>query len=232
MPHPRRLSFGWLLVVLALAGCGGGDKIVGDPWPVPPGDGPQADSPVHLVQRLERNWEFMDLPEYRKLLAEDFHFRFSPLSDPLLVDQYPNWDVVDETASARHLFEGFTNTAGELIPAATQIQLTLVGIAVEDDSAHADSTAHYRKVVVANMDGTIEFPGQPEPVIYSLSSRQEFLVVRGDAAVLAAGVAADSTRWYLRRWEDLSVNPFDGRRKSIDAAAPTTYGKIKAQYRN
>jgi hypothetical protein len=221
-----------LLLIIALVGCGGGDKIVGDPWPVPPGDLPQADSPVHLVQRLEGSWKFQDLPEYRKLLAEDFRFRFSPLSDPMLVDRYPNWGVDDEVESARHLFEGFTNSSGELVPAAIQIELTLVGIAFEDDSTHADSTAHYRKVVVASMVGTIEFPGQSEPLIYSLSSRQEFLLVRGDAAVLAQGVAADSTRWYLRRWDDLSANPFVSRRKTIDAVTAKTYGAIKAQYRN
>jgi hypothetical protein len=85
--------------------------------------------------------------------------------------------------------------------------------------------------VVTTMDGTIEFPDEPDTLTYSLSSRQEFFVVRGDAAVLAAGVAPDPTRWYVRRWDDLSVNPFNGRRNTIDALGPKTYGAIKALFR-
>jgi len=223
---PRTHSFGWLLIVLALAGCGGDNKVG-----PPPAIVPQTDTPVHLVQRLERTWESQDLPEYGKLLTQDFHFEFSADSDPDLVNRYPNWGLDDETASASHLFYGFTNSSGTPMPAAIRIDLTLGGVTVEDDSAHADSTAHYRKVVVAAMIGAIAFPVEPDTLIYSLSSRQEFHVVRGDAAVLAAGVAPDSTRWYVRRWDDLSVNPFNGRRNTIDALGPKTYGAIKALFR-
>jgi hypothetical protein len=222
----RTHSFGWLLIVLALAGCGGDNKVG-----PPPAIVPQTDTPIHLVQRLERTWESQDLPEYGKLLTQDFHFGFSADADPDLVYQYPNWGLDDETESTRHMFEGFINLSGTPIPAASRIELTLVGVAVEDDWAHADSTAHYRKVVVTTMDGTIEFPDEPDTLTYSLSSRQEFFVVRGDAAVLAAGVAPDPTRWYVRRWDDLSVNPFNGRRNTIDALGPKTYGAIKALFR-
>ena len=205
MHAPRLALFAPLFVLFVLAGCGGGDDAT---KPIVPADGlpagtPQADSPAHLAARLEATWESQVEAEYAKLLTDDFRFHFSLANDPVLVDHYgDNWRRDDEVAALTHLFDGFTNTSGDPIPGATEIELTMNGMVAQDDSSHADSTAHYRKLVVTTFGGTIEIPGTPESVLYSLSSRQELYLVRGDAAVLPAGTTPDSTRWYVRGWDD------------------------------
>jgi hypothetical protein len=206
------------------------------PAPVEPPDGlpagtPQADSPSNLALRLEATWEWQVVTEYAKLLTNDFRFLFSLQSDPVLVDQYPNWGFDDEVESTQHLFEGFTNSQGSAIPGASAISLTLNGVSHVTDFEHADSTEHYRKLVVTSFDGSIAVPSDPEPVVYQISSRQELYLVRGDAAVLPAGAVADVNRWYIRRWDDFSTSTYSRKGPVINPAASKSLGSIKAQYR-
>jgi 5-keto 4-deoxyuronate isomerase len=202
-----------------------------DPPTLPAGT-PKPDSPEHLVARLDATWEAKELTEYVKLLTDDFRFRFSIQTDPSLVDQYGNnWDRDDEVAALTHLFEGFTDTDGNPIPAASRIDLTWTGVSDQDDFQHADSTAHYRKLVVLNLDGTFEVPGSVETFVYRVSAREELYIVRGDAAVLPAGTTADPTRWYLRRWDDLATGVAARKGPIINPASPVTIGSLRAHYR-
>ena len=109
--------------------------------------------------------------------------------------------------------------------------MTLTGIQTQDDASHPDSLAHYRKIVVTSMDLVTEVPTSPEPTTYNASSRNEFWVVRGDAAVLASGQASDSTRWYLRRWDELATAVAVRKGPVINPGSATTIGRIKARYR-
>jgi len=206
------------------------------PTPVEPPDGlpagtPQADSPSNLALRLEATWESQVVAEYAKLLTGDFRYHFSLASDPLLVDQYPNWGFDDEVASTQHLFDGFTNTEGQAVPGASMIELTFVGVTYTGDFYHPDSTDHYRKVIITNLDGAIEVPTYSDPFVYNINARHELYVVRGDAAVLPAGTTGDANRWYLRRWDDLSAGYPASKGPVINPAAPSTLGSIKARYR-
>jgi hypothetical protein len=66
-----------------------------------------------------------------------------------------------------------------------------------------------------------------------ISARHEFYIVRGDAALLAAGQEARTDRWYIRRWDDLSTSTgLIGRIASIDAGAvkPTSWGSLKNSF--
>jgi len=204
----RLLRFASLIVLFSLAGCGGGDKTT---KPIVPSDGlpavtPQADTPAHLAQRLEATWESQVETEYAKLLTDDFRFHFSPASDPVLVETYGNnWKRSDEIEALTHLFHGFTNAESDTIPGANSIDVTLTGVQYAYDFEHPDSTAQYKKMVITSFNAAIEVPTEPEPSTFPISSRQELYLVRGDAAVLPAGSPADSSRWYVRRWEDLST---------------------------
>jgi len=231
-----------LLVTFALlpilTGCGsnpfnppidpGGDGHV-------PGDTPVNDSPQNLMIRFEKSYEFQDLPTYSKLLTSDFRYTFSLASDPTLVDRYPNWGLDDEVESTKHLFEGFTNSSGDPVSAASRIDMTLTGVQYGSDFTHADSASHYQKVVVTSVDMTIEVPGVPEPTTYRISARHEFYIVRGDAAVLDEGQEARTDRWYIRKWDDLSTNTAAvSRLASINGQAmkmsPATWGAVKDSF--
>jgi len=223
--RPSRLALVPLFVLLA--GCGGNPT-----WP-PPDPIIQPEKPQTVLLKLERSWEFEDLPVYSQVLTEDFRFTFSAASDPELVNRYPNWGRDDELETAKHLFEGFINSVGKKIPAANRVDFTLTGVQYGLDFSHADSIAHYQRIVVVTLDGLIEVAGDPSPTEYSISSRHEFYVVRGDAAVLAGDALADSTHWYLRRWDDFAP-PLAGLGKGpvINPSRNHSIGSIKALYRN
>lgn len=235
-----RLRFGFSLlacgILLFAAGCGGSKptKVVVPKDGLPAGT-PINDSEMHLMTRMEVTFEAQSGAEYAKLLTDDFVFHFSEASDPTLVATYgENWSRNDETAAVTHLFEGFDALAGQHIPGASSIQMDLYGVQMAVDTSHVDSMAYYRRIIVSRLVASIEVPGAYDPTVYNIDSRQEFYVVRGDAAVLAAGQAAQSDRWYIHRWDDLSPGapvPY-GKWPTINPTQPKSLGSVKAQYRN
>lgn len=220
--------------LLALLATGCGSESTFRPQPKPPPWEWTNDSPQALMLRFDRTYEFQDLPNYERLFTSDFRYTFSQASDPTLVATYGNaWGKEDETESSRHLFEGYTNTGAELIPAASRIEVEFMGVQYQPDYMHADSTDHYMKVIVGTVNLQIEVPTTPDSTVYQISARHEFFVVRGDAAVLDEGQEARSDRWYVRRWDDLSTS-LSGAPASSDGPTPartTTWGSLKAQYR-
>jgi hypothetical protein len=234
-----RLRFGLSLlacgILLFAAGCGGSKptKVVVPKDGLPAGT-PINDSDAHLIARFEATFEAQSGVEYAKLLTDDFVFHFSSASDPDLVLAYgENWGRDDETAAISNLFVGFDAQSGQHIPGASIIQMDLYSVQTENDLGHVDSVAFYRKIIVTRLVMAIEIPGTPDPTTYNIDSRQELYVVRGDAAVLAAGQAAQSDRWYIRRWDDLSPPPSGGAGKwpTTNALTPKTLGSLKSQYR-
>lgn len=232
-PRPRLASSLLLAMLVFAAGCDGGKTTA----VVPPADGLPAGTPINnssanLMIRLNATFDAQVASEYAKLLTDDFRFHFSQAADPDLVAFYgDNWLRNDETLAVSHLFGGFTNAMGEVIPGATTVDMALTGIQTQDDAGHPDSLAHYRKIVVTTMNLVAELPTSPDPTTYNTSSRNEFWVVRGDAAVLASGQASDSTRWYLRRWDDLATAVAARKGPVVNPASTRTIGKIKALYR-
>jgi hypothetical protein len=220
------------LLLVLLNGCGSDNPAK----PVPPSDGlpagtPAADSPAHLAVRLEATWESQVEGEYAKLLTDDFRFHFSSASDPGLDALYgDNWKRADEIDAITHLFDGFTNADSVALPGASGIDLTLTGLQYQSDFEHPDSTTQYKKLVITQFNATIEVPTAPDPTTYPISSRQELYLVRGDAAVLPAGALADTTHWYVRKWDDLSVSTAFAKGPVINPSQTTSLGHVKAHY--
>jgi hypothetical protein len=188
---------------------------------------------------LVQVYEHQQSSEYGKLLTQDFRYSFSSASDPTLVTQYgPNWGMSDETISADHLFNGFTSQpAGQYLPGASNIAMTLNSVQYLDDSQHPDSSVYYKWVTVARAIVSIEIPGTTEPQIFLIDARHDYYLVRGDAAVLSAGQLATNDQWYIRRWEDLTT-PLSGAPGLRSASRPVpnslgnwSWGALRAMYR-
>jgi hypothetical protein len=195
---------------------------------LPPPPPPRPDSPQNLMLYFESVYEAQSPVNYEALLTSDFRYTFSLASDPELVNRFPNWGRDDEVESTRHLFEGFTNTTGDHVPAATRIEMTLTGLQYGPDYTHPDSAEYYQKVVITSVDMLIEVPTAPVPTTYQVSGRHEFYIVRGDAAVLDAGQEARVDRWYLRRWDDLS--PGSGAPAPVDETTPGAPLRVRASW--
>jgi hypothetical protein len=197
-PLPRRtpraaLAASGILFTL-VAGCG--DKGT-DPVPVPP---LVNDSPAHTLQVFANRYGEAELAAYGSLLTGDFHATFSPITDPDLVGM--SWSRVNELEAWRHMREGFVNQDGYEMPRVWDLAVSLRGTHLMPDAEHPDSVAHYVTAQVDTIEfaGTMGWTGYDEPFRFRASHRFSF--VRGDAAVLDSTQAPDSTRWYLRRWED------------------------------
>jgi hypothetical protein len=211
-PRPRRVlaPLACCLAVFAVFATGCSDskstKVVVPADGLPAGT-PLNDSESHLMTRFEATFDAQSEGEYAKLLTDDFRFHFSQASDPDLVLAYgDSWSRVDETETITHLFDGFTDPTYGAIPGASTVAMAFSNVQVGADPDHPDSLDYYKKVVVFAMTLVIEVPGTPEPTTYNVSSRQEFYIVRGDAAVLASGQAVQADRWYFRRWDDLAIS--------------------------
>ncbi len=199
-----------------------------------PDDTPLNDSPQNTMVRFERTYEYQVYDEYVKLFANNFVFLFSPQSDPDLVTQYgTSWGAKNESDSAIHLFDGFTNQLGEFVPGATRIDMTMMAPTFGDHPAvPVDSVSFYEWVMVPRVMLDIEVSGAPELVVYTIDARHEFYLVRGDVAVLRPGLEARADRWYIYRWDDLSqplAAPSSRLARWMPARAKT-WGSIKAQY--
>ena len=108
---------------MLLAGCDSGSRVIDPGCDCSlPSDTPINDTIQNTMLRFDAVYEFEDSTRYRNLLASDFRYTFSQASDPQLVLTYGNnWGKDDEVASSRHLFDGFTNSLGEAVPAARRI---------------------------------------------------------------------------------------------------------------
>jgi hypothetical protein len=180
-----------------------------------------ATSPANLLARLEASWERGSMAELGALLADDYRFLFSSASDPELVVRYGNtWDTTMELQSLFHLRNGFTDAEGEFRPAATTVELSLTGIAIVPDPAHADSAGHYQ-LATAYVTGHLKFA---DGMQFEVAAPHAFHLVRGDAAVLGNGHAS-AHRWYLRKWEDRSTPAWFMLPPQV-----ATIGAIKAAY--
>jgi hypothetical protein len=164
--------------------------------PLEPGTrGTPTDSPDSLMQCLETSYESRDVGEYGKLFTADFRYFFG---DAELARRYPDgWTREDEIASARHLFEGFRDAGGVYRPPATRISLTLTPMSIRPDPDRPDSADWYRLAIVPAVRLEV---ATDDGNFFVENDRHDFWLVRGDAACLSGGQAADAEHWYIRRW--------------------------------
>src|SRR5713226_7679817 len=110
-----------------------------------------------------------------------------------------NWSRDDENAAAEHLFEGFMDAHGVFHPSPSNLAAEFVNEQVYPDPAHPDSSAKYLFVPVTVANLTADVPGDSVPVIRFV------LLMRVDDARLRAGHPVDTSRWYIRVWQELAL---------------------------
>ena len=218
-------------VALALPGCSVEHRVTGPlPWA---SHAPVANSPTNAIRLFEWGWDHRDLGTFQSLLTDDFRFVFA-LADSA-GEQFRDHPFGREEmlGCLQHLFVG-----GGLASPATSISLTLApALRVLPDS-RAGKNGTWHKEILTSVDLDIQTEDGAE---YRIVGDARFFVVRGDSALIPAGLGAgpDSTRWYLEQWNDesmsgaASVSPLRAVAGDLLAPQPSvnfTWGDILALY--
>lgn len=151
---------------------------------------------VTAMQSLKRAYETRDESVLAGLYTSNYEYYSTAVSGGAM--KYFGRD--DELNSAHGLFHGVVKDGKTVMPAADTIGVSMSGLSESDDPEHPDSLAFYRLVTCTDFGLKMKLPGNLNTLTWN--SMHVFHLVRGDAAVLAEGQAADPKRWYIRRWYD------------------------------
>jgi hypothetical protein len=194
----RRAGLG-LLLLLGLGGCFNPfDPRIAPTTGVyvPP---PTPDSPQGVVRLFAWCYNNRDATTYQQLFTSDYVFVFA--AGDSAGNQYRDdpLDREEEVNIARNLFEG----GGTASPAAS-ITLVLDATLYPLDDSRVGKNPKWHKEVPTSVNLTIE---TEEGVQYNVTGNATFFVVRGDSAKIPSDLSLkpDSTRWYIERWEDYTL---------------------------
>lgn len=236
---PSRLRrFAQLLAVSALAllcGCFNPFKprVLGIGISTPP---PVPGSPGGVLRLFEWAYTNRAISEYREIFTDDYRFVFSQLDPAGNAYRTEPFTREDELASATRLFQGSSEQAP-----AVSIQLNLDrNFQVRSDRFYPES-GRWRKSIRTSVQLSILDASQVRTDVTGFAT---FFLVRGDSAVIPdelrqKGFGPDSTRWYIRRWEDETVqfgSPAPARLGRSGGATPAplaitdTWGGLKLRW--
>lgn len=173
------------LALAAVAGCG--SRVIDLRTPPDPDPLPAPASPADALLRLRWAWTHRDPAPLRDLLAADYRFEVAAdTARPPLFRQA-------ELEFAERLLVSGTATR----PAAETVALELVRPGLQPG---ADPR---RRRIVTGLHLGVRVPDGE----YRVISEAVFTLARGDVAripqeLLDEGYAADSTRWWIERWEE------------------------------
>ena len=240
-----------LLVGLEVAGCtqgGSGLDLVRLSRPRGPATdaGIAPDSPTNVLRVFEWSYNHRSVPVYRALFTEGFRFLCAPFDSAGNAYRGTPWTLTDELIFATHLFVG--GSASE--PPARGIQLALDrSVFVYPDPATVawDPTGRWHRIIRSQAALTVQ-TADGNTIAVTGAFRLAF--VRGDSALIPEdlrqrGAGADSTRWYIRLWEDETAPgsgpsraqatvAAGGRRRAVLEPQPssnTSWCELKVRYR-
>ncbi len=234
----RRVLAATMLVTWGIAlaigavGCGGGKKTT---QPPPPDTPPNPNTPVNAMLLMQWAIQHRDTTQYRTLFTSDYVFVFVA-GDTASTNHFGGpWGDGEERTSARHLFaEGSVNGA-----VATSITFPYSGTLIDEPDLRPGKNATWHRKVTALFVLTVQKADHTSEQIVGGST---FFLVRGDSAsvpsdLIAAGVQANSGRWFLERWQDetggvspvLALHPAASPARAQAVSLPT-WGQMKVKY--
>jgi hypothetical protein len=211
-----------LLIGSGGAGCsekGGGFDLARLIQPPTPSPGPAPDSPSAALRLLEWVYNKRSLAEYGELMSADFQWLCGPTDSAGADWRGTTWTREDELRFARHLFSGGSPEQ----PAASSINLRFdpnffifpdpqyTYFPEPNPTVPRDPLGRWHKHIRTTVALRI---GTEDGASFEIFGYAHFFVVRGDSALIPEelrlrGARPDSTRWYIRRWED-ETGPPDG----------------------
>lgn len=216
LPLALRAGLGVLAFASLLASAGCGTRIIDLREPPDPDPVPQPTTAVAAVERLEWAWRHRNVDAYRDLFTADF--RFECVSDTAAASLVLYREA--ELEFARRLFQ----TGGGGNPPAISVSCDIPRPLIEQPG---EGGARWSRQVVLAFAAGVRVPNGDYRV---LSYNMKIHAVRGDVAripqeLIDAGYRADSTRWWIERWED-SITPA----RTTPAGRTWTVTTLKASY--
>jgi hypothetical protein len=192
---------------------------------------PTLDSPSELATVLKWVYEHRDAAAYAALFTSDFIFSFEPLSGDSTPRPSPwsPWDYEDELIASNNLFV----TGNSQIGPAQRITLEMAYVRPVSPDPRSGKDPRFHELVDLDVILTVYC----QTGVFRIFSNARFFMARGDSASVPPGldVPADSTRWYVERWEE-GVTPFGGlRTRTVERTLPGanfTWGTLKELYRS
>lgn len=205
---------------------------------------PPNSTPERAVESLFAAYVSQDTASYLHLLAPDYVFNFSDLTDPDLVTEYDDgWIIEDEADFLRNLFVFGVRRDGSDWPSALEIETVLSSSTSYGDTAAGRDSTKYRTLEVAawmdvHLPPSGSFPERSSILVGGFGEHHRFHLVRGDVAVnLAQGQVADENHWYIWQWNEVYL-PQGGPDKQLrlsggETATPVfaaSWGGLKGLY--
>jgi hypothetical protein len=168
---------------------------------------PVPSSAANVLRLFEWCYNNKAINEYREIFTDDYRFFFSPLDSAGAEWRGEPWRREDELLSATQLFVGGSATE----PPASSIHLTLDKnfFVYPDPNYPWDSRRTWHSNIRTLVQLRIE---TSDGNAIDISGAANFYMVRGDSAVIPEelrlrGFGPDTSRWYIRRWDDETAQP-------------------------
>jgi hypothetical protein len=224
-----------LLAALWLVFASGCDRSPTAPKAVAPAAPTIPATPVEVADYLAWCWRSLSPSDYRQLFADNFKFQFAigdTAGNPYILSP---WSRDDELLCAAHLFRDGTPSQ----PPATSVTLDFTQPPNDAPDPRPGMDPRWHRIITEEVNLRVFLPNRA----YEVRGAEYFFVVRGDSAqipvdLIADGVKADSTRWWLELWVDGSgSSALTAAFKIADPRAKilpnhtNTWGQLKAIYR-
>src|SRR5439155_6178353 len=183
---------------------------------------PEPTSPIGVLRLYEWCWNKRDPDVYRILFTDDYQFQFAQTDSA--GNAYRNRPLgrQEEIDIATNIF--VRGTATEPPPAS--ISLTFDANLVAQPDSRPGKNERVHKEIAANTLLRIE---QPDIEVQGVT---RFFVVRGDSAVLPDELfqrfGRDSSRWYIERIDDETLNDDPGQTAAVRAPLRAAAGAAPA----